>query len=179
MEATSTGQRFARFDAAEYRLCLQLNRGCDVIAIRGVFAVASRLGDGVLWYLLILLLPVFYGEAGLLPAAQMAVTGLIGVVLYKLLKHRLVRERPYISFAGIRAGVPPLDRYSFPSGHTLHAVSLTILATHHFPQLGWVLWPFAALVAASRPVLGLHYPTDVAAGAALGAALAASTLSLW
>lgn len=179
MAATSIGQRFARFDAAEYRLCLQLNRGCNVDAVRGVFAVASRLGDGLLWYVLILLLPVFYGEAGLLPATQMAVTGLVGVVLYKLLKHHLVRERPYISFAGIRAGVPPLDRYSFPSGHTLHAVSLTILATHHCPELGWVLWPFAALVAASRPVLGLHYPTDVAAGALLGAALAAGTLWLW
>jgi undecaprenyl-diphosphatase len=179
MAATNTGHRFARFDAAEYRLCLQLNRGCNVDAVRGLFAVASRLGDGLFWYVLILLLPVLYGQAGLLPAAQMAVTGLIGVVLYKLLKHRLVRERPYISFAGIHAAVPPLDRYSFPSGHTLHAVALSILATHHFPELGWVLWPFAALVAASRPVLGLHYPTDVAAGALLGAALAASTLWLW
>jgi undecaprenyl-diphosphatase len=179
MQATGIGQRFARFDAAEYRLCLQLNRGCEVMAIRGVFAVASRLGDGPIWYLLVLSLPVLYGEAGLLPALQMAFAGLIGVGLYKLLKHRLVRERPYISFAGIRAAVPPLDRYSFPSGHTLHAVSLSILATHHFPELGWVLWPFTALVAASRPVLGLHYPTDVAAGALLGAALAAGILWLW
>jgi undecaprenyl-diphosphatase len=42
-----------------------------------------------------------------------------------------------------------------------------------------VLWPFAALVAASRPVLGLHYPTDVAAGAAIGALLAAVSLTLY
>jgi hypothetical protein len=64
MAATSIGQRFARFDAAEYRLCLQLNRGCDVMAIRGVFAVASRLGDGLFWYLLILLLPLLYAARG-------------------------------------------------------------------------------------------------------------------
>ncbi len=179
MDAARARQRFARFDAAEYRLCLRLNRGCDFMAIRGVFAVVSRLGDGPFWYALVLLLPILYGPAGRGPALQLALTALAGVAIYKLLKHRLVRERPFISHAAIRAAVPPLDRYSFPSGHTLHAVCLTIVATHHFPELGWVLWPFAALVAASRPVLGLHYPTDVAAGAAIGAGLAATSLALY
>jgi undecaprenyl-diphosphatase len=44
--------------------------------------------------------------------------------------------------------------------------------TAHFPELGWVLWPLAALIAASRVVLGLHYPSDVVAGAGIGATLA-------
>lgn len=179
MDAARARARFARFDAAEYRLCLGLNRGCEVTAIRGVFAVASRLGDGPFWYALVLLLPILYGPAGRGPALQLALTALAGLGIYRLLKHRLVRERPFISHAAIRAVVPPLDRYSFPSGHTLHAVCLSIIATHHFPGLGWVLWPFAALVAASRPVLGLHYPTDVAAGAAIGAGLAAASLALY
>jgi undecaprenyl-diphosphatase len=74
------------------------------------------------------------------------------------------------------SGTRALDRYSFPSGHTLHAVSFTILAVHSFPELAWLLVPFAALIAASRVVLGLHYPSDVAAGALIGAALA--TLSM-
>ena len=65
----------------------------------------------------------------------MGITSLFGVGLYKLLKHRLVRERPYISMAGIRVAIPPLDRYSFPSGHTMHAVCFTMLATSHFPEL--------------------------------------------
>ena len=179
MDAARARQRFARFDAAEYRLCLRLNRGCDFTAIRGVLAVASRLGDGPFWYALVLVLPLLYGEAGGGPALQLALTALAGIGVYKLLKHRLVRERPFISHAAIRAAVPPLDRYSFPSGHTLHAVCLSIIATHHFPELGWVLWPFAALVAASRPVLGLHYPTDVAAGATIGALLAGLSLTLY
>ena len=68
--------------------------------------------------------------------------------------------------------VAPLDEYSFPSGHTLHAVSFTLIAVHYYPKLAWLLLPFAVLVALSRVVLGLHYPSDVLAGALLGAGLA-------
>lgn len=169
---------FRRVDAFEQRLCLSLNRGCHRPAVREVFRVVSRLGDGIFWYLLLLLVPILYGEAGLLPSAQMGVMALVGIGIYKLLKDRLVRERPYITCDRILAGTPPLDRYSFPSGHTLHAVSFTTIATTHFPELGFVLVPFATAVAASRVVLGLHYPTDVLAGAALGASLALVGLSI-
>ena len=89
-----------------------------------------------------------------------------------------MRERPYISLAGITPGTRALDRYSFPSGHTLHAVSFTTLAVASFPELAWLLIPFAALIAASRVVLGLHYPSDVAAGALIGAALAVLSMVL-
>lgn len=178
MSASRAERLFRRVDAAESHLCRSLNRGCDAPFIGNLFRLVSRLGDGIFWYLLMLLLPILYGERGLLPAAQMAAVAVTGVVVYKLLKHRLVRERPYITQAGIFAGTPPLDRYSFPSGHTLHAVSFTTLAVAHFPELGWVLVPFATLVAASRVVLGLHYPTDVLAGGALGALLASLGLLL-
>jgi undecaprenyl-diphosphatase len=112
-------------------------------------------------------------------ALQMAVGGLISFALYKQLKQKLVRERPYISHAGIELGTAPLDRYSFPSGHTLHAVCFTTVACNHVPELGPVLLPFTALVAASRVILGLHYPTDVAAGAVLGFGIAAGVLTFF
>ena len=171
---------FRRVDAYEYAWCLRLNRGCQRRRlVRDVFAAVSRLGDGVFWYALIFLLPAVYGEMAVLPAVRMAGAGVVGVLLYKYLKSRLVRERPYISLAGIVPGTPALDRYSFPSGHTLHAVSFTVLATSSFPELAWLLVPFATLVAASRVVLGLHYPTDVAAGAIIGATLALVSLVLF
>jgi undecaprenyl-diphosphatase len=73
--------------------------------------------------------------------------------------------------------VAPLDEFSFPSGHTLHAVAFSLVAMAHYPVLAWALVPFTASVAVSRVVLGLHYPSDVLAATAIGSALAA--LSLW
>jgi undecaprenyl-diphosphatase len=126
----------------------------------------------VVWYVLVALLPLLYGMAALRLSLAMAITGVAGLLLYKLLKHTLVRERPFIRHPGITQAMPPLDRYSFPSGHTLHAVSFTWLAVSHFPELGWVLIPLALLIAGSRVVLGLHYPSDVLAGATIGMSLA-------
>jgi undecaprenyl-diphosphatase len=169
---------FRRADAFEHAWCVRLNRSCRQREIREFFAVVSRLGDGVFWYTLVLLLPVVYGERGLYPAIRMAVVGLVGVAVYKYLKTRLVRERPCIALSGIVQGTRALDRYSFPSGHTLHAVSFTTLGVTSFPELAWLLVPFASLVAASRVILGLHYPSDVVAGGCIGAALAVASMYL-
>jgi undecaprenyl-diphosphatase len=169
---------FLRFDLAERRLCVAATAVARRRAGRQVFRTVSRLGDGLIWYLLMAAMPVMLGRAGLMVAAQMGATGLAGLVIYKQLKSRLVRERPYIGLAGVECAMAPLDRYSFPSGHTLHAVCFTVLAVAHVPQLAPLLVPFAALVAMSRVVLGLHYPTDVLAGAALGALLATASLAI-
>ena len=81
--------------------------------------------------------------------------------------------------ADLAVGAAPLDRYSFPSGHTLHAVAFSTVVLATYGILAWLLVPFTLAVATSRVVLGLHYPTDVAAGAAVGALLAVSTLALF
>ena len=178
MKATGFNAFMARVDAAEYGLCRRLNRGASLPLPRRIFQVASRLGDGVLWYALLLALPLLYGASAVRPAAIMALTGALGVLIYAVLKRLFVRERPFITHAGIDRAAAPLDRYSFPSGHTLHAVSFTWQCAAHFPELLLVLVPLTALIAASRVVLGLHYPSDVLAGAALGAALAALGVAL-
>jgi undecaprenyl-diphosphatase len=164
-------------NATDSGWCLRANRICARSSARLFFAATSRLGDGVAWYALMAALIVFDGMAGLAASAHLAATGVIALTLYKLLKHWTRRPRPFASDARIHAWVAPLDEFSFPSGHTLHAVAFTLVALAHYPALAWLLIPFTASVAVSRVVLGLHYPSDVLAATGIGVTLA--SLSLW
>lgn len=168
----------AYFNYLEGSICLRINRLSHRAWLRQLFSVVSRLGNGGFWGIMALVIFVLQGSQALQLLLQTGVTALAGVLVYKLIKHRLVRERPYINNGDIQCGAAPLDRYSFPSGHTLHAVSFTIMYMHIEPTLLVVLLPFAILVAASRIILGLHYPSDVIVGAAIGAALANISIAL-
>lgn len=169
---------FERFDRAELRFCRYLNRSSRSSIVRSLFATVSWLGNGWFWYALLAALPLAYGAHGGAAALHMGLTAAVAVGLYRLIKDRAVRERPYITHNAIECAAAPLDRYSFPSGHTLQAVSFTLVAAWYFPALAGPLAAFTLLIALSRVILGLHYPTDVAAGALLGGALAAGSLLL-
>ncbi len=129
------------------------------------------------WYALMGLLVVLDGMHGVRASAHMAATGVLALTLYKALKRWTRRPRPYAADVRIRAWVAPLDEFSFPSGHTLHAVSFSIVALAYYPWFAPLLVPFSAGVALSRVVLGLHYPSDVLAATVIGVLLAG--LSLW
>jgi undecaprenyl-diphosphatase len=162
----------------ELGFCVSVNQTFSAPVIQRFFAVISRLGDGVFWYSLMLCLPLLFGRQAIYVSLLMVAVGLVNLLIYKLIKRTTERERPCSVNDQIRLGTAPLDHYSFPSGHTLHAVAFTIIATFFYPQLGWFLIPFASLVAASRVILGLHYPTDVAAGALIGTLIAITGLNL-
>ncbi|NKN33986.1 phosphatase PAP2 family protein [Marichromatium bheemlicum] len=159
-------------------LCRACSRPSRRQWIQRSFALISRLGDGLFWYSLIALLPLTHGLYGLQTSLHMLLTGGVALALYKSLKGVTRRERPCNHATDIVALVPPLDRYSFPSGHTLHAVVFTMVAIHYFPQLAWILVPFTLLVAGSRVILGLHYPSDVLVATAIGLLLADTSLAL-
>lgn len=160
----------------DLRLCARANRWGARRFVGRVFAAISRLGDGVFWYTLMGVLALFGGRTGRLAAVHMAVTGILALVLYRALKGVTRRPRPFRSCPGVIAHVPPLDEFSFPSGHTLQAVSFTLVALAYFPVLMPLLIPFAVLVALSRVVLGLHYPSDVLAACVIGGGLGALSL---
>jgi len=158
--------------------CLRVNAINRRRAGAALFAIASRLGDGAVWWGLMVALPICCGREGLRQSLLMAACGGLSTLAYGFIKRSTRRPRPGEVYDSLMLTVAPLDRFSFPSGHTLHAVSFTILAWYFHPVLVWVLAPFAGLVALSRIVLGLHYPSDVAAGAALGSLFALATISL-
>lgn len=165
-----------RLRVLDSALCIRFNGAVRIAPVRVVFRVVSRLGDGVFWYSLMLTLLAAGGVSAFGPVGRMAGTGLVCTVIYKWLKSKTSRPRPFAVENAVRAGADPLDPFSFPSGHTLHAVAFSIVAIAYYPMLAWLLVPFTLLVAASRVVLGLHYPSDVLAGAGLGALIASAFL---
>jgi undecaprenyl-diphosphatase len=168
-----------RIEHLDLALCLRCNRLSRFPFWRDAFRAIGRLGNGVFWYMLMAVLPSVYGAAAWPTVGRMALAGGGGLLIYRWLKHKTSRPRPYQVYATVAAAAPALDRFSFPSGHTLHAVSFSLIAVAGFPGLAPLLYPFAALVALSRPVLGLHYPSDVLAGALLGAGVAHLVLTIF
>lgn len=170
--------RWACLTDRELVWCLRFHQAVRQRWAVRLFAVISRLGDGVFWYVLMMVLLLTEGAAAIPVVSQMLLTGAVCLALYKWLKAKTTRPRPCARHGRILPRVAPLDEYSFPSGYTLHATAFTLVTLYSYPTLAWLLLPFATLVALSRVALGLHYPSDVLAGALLGAGLAGLALQL-
>ncbi|MDA0225598.1 MAG: phosphatase PAP2 family protein [Proteobacteria bacterium] len=164
-------QAFERLLGYDLQLCLRMNRAAGKRWVLAPLRAVSRVGDGVFWYVLMLTL-LFADRTTHWPVVHMAVAGLACTLLYRVLKRCTLRPRPYQVHPRVVARAAPLDHFSFPSGHTMHAVAFTLVCLAYYPALAWLLVPFTLLVAVSRVVLGLHYPSDVLAGALLGAIIA-------
>jgi undecaprenyl-diphosphatase len=168
-------QALSRLRHGDADLTRSFNRWGARQHVQAFFVAISRLGDGVFWYALMLVVAL---AGHPLAALHMGLTALAALMLYRWLKRRTRRPRPCAGCRGVVALTAPLDEFSFPSGHTLHAVAFTVVALAYLPMLAWLLVPFTLLVALSRVVLGLHYPTDVLAACLIGACLALGSLGL-
>lgn len=163
----------------DHQLFVAVHRGLHFGPLVSLLKLVSRLGNGSIWIAALFYLLARRGELGSYPALHCVATAAIGVALYKLMKERVGRPRPCEAILELVPSVPPLDRWSFPSGHTLHAVSFCALFAAWAPELLPLLLPFAVLTGLSRVVLGLHYPFDVAAGGLIGYGVAAVMLALF
>jgi undecaprenyl-diphosphatase len=167
-----------RMLALDSALCVSVSHTSQYRLIRNGFRMASRLGDGVFWYTLMAAILIIQQQSGLQPVLHMAIVGLTGTLLYKWLKHKTHRPRPAQVHQDVWVTGKQLDYFSFPSGHTLHAVVFSVIALSYYPQLAFILMPFSIMVAVSRVVLGLHYPSDVLAGGTIGYLLAQLSIQL-
>lgn len=156
----------------DYKGCLYFNHLSHSQQVAAFFKIISRLGDGIFWYVMLAIVWILEGLRYGLQILYLLAGGAVGTSIYKYLKHKTTRPRPYQVHQVIILGERPLDHFSFPSGHTLHAVMVSITLGYIQPLLITLLMPFTILVALSRMILGLHYPSDVLVGAAIGAMVA-------
>jgi undecaprenyl-diphosphatase len=125
---------------------------------------------GLLWLVLAVVLSGFSWRRPWL-AARVAVTILLAEMVSALLKAWIDRDRPPLASPDPEPLVRLPATGSFPSGHATVAFACATVLALAVPRLAAPLYVLAALVAWSRVYVGVHYPLDVLAGAALGVAL--------
>ena len=141
--------------------------------------LVTRLGDGWIWYALGLIILLEGGEQRFAAVGDGMLASLSGILVFRQLKLISKRPRPYQVEPHCWAMLTTQDRFSFPSGHSMTAFSITIAVGHFYPELQVALLILAISIAASRIILGMHYLTDVIAGAAIGIGLGFASLCVF
>lgn len=168
-----------KWAARDRSLALAMHRAASWRPVLWLLAAVSRLSDGPLWYGVMLALPWWGGPRGTACALRMVLLGAVDLSIYLIMKRHFARPRPFVACPGVKACARCLDEHSFPSGHVFHALAYGVLLHAYYPAADLIVWPFVGLVALSRVVLGLHYPSDVLVGALMGFVTASSVLVLF
>lgn len=155
----------------DHRLMRRVHRWRAPRWFRILMIVATRGGDGWLWYGLGLILLVYGGEHRFAAIGAAGSSAVAGIFLFRALKRTSRRKRPCEIEPHCWASILPPDKYSFPSGHSITAFAVAVTVGLFYPFLQPCLLAVALLIAASRIVLGMHFLSDVLAGSALGVAL--------
>ena len=132
---------------------------------------ATRGGDGWLWYAIAFVIALAGGPERLHALAAAGAAVAMGIALFLAIKRACRRKRPCALEPHCWATLLPPDQFSFPSGHTITAFSVAVSLSVFYPGMLAGLLFCAASVALSRILLGMHFLSDVLAGAALGGAL--------
>lgn len=128
-----------------------------------------RIGDGWIWFLV-----AFYcwRNLSMVQLQNTVLHGLLAIAIslciYWPVKLLVRRSRPHESDLGVRPMVPPLDKFSFPSGHTMNNLAVALTVSLYLPHLliPAIILPIS--LGLLRVLFGVHFLSDITGGAVLG-----------
>lgn len=166
--------RFARTDTFLFHWIFNwtAQRNCKVIKL------ISKTGDGHLYLAVGLILWAFDPKDGPLFLYTALLAYALELPIYVLLKKSFKRQRPCELMGYLNAHIKPSDKFSLPSGHTAAAFLMASLLAHFYPSVSIIVYAWAGVIGLSRILLGVHYPSDILAGATLGITISFLSLNI-
>lgn len=139
------------------------------VVLDPIMKLITTLGNaGILWIILtiLLLIPKRTRKIGWMSACALLFSLLINNIL---LKNLVARVRPYNAIEGLVPIIKKPSEFSFPSGHAGSSFACACVLYRKLPKkFGIPILILAILISFSRLYVGVHYPTDVLAGAVTG-----------
>ncbi|WP_455211939.1 phosphatase PAP2 family protein [Kaarinaea lacus] len=158
-------KKINHFDLVAFQWCLS-RKHARQLAI--VSRWVSHTGDGIYYVLIGIIVALLEPVLGL----SFFLTGILAysieLPLYVVLKNSIKRRRPDDVLTEFVAFLIPSDKFSFPSGHTAAAFVMATLISFFYPSLSLLAYSAASIIGFSRVLLGVHFPSDILAGALLG-----------
>ncbi|MFL0808918.1 MAG: phosphatase PAP2 family protein [Agarilytica sp.] len=165
-------QNIHNYDVLTFDWCLRVKRRATAVRLSRMVSITA---DGPLYVLAGMVFLYFQNWD---VAKVLALGFLLERLSYKFLKTTLRRNRPPDAIPGYKSEVIPSDQFSFPSGHTSAAFLMVGSMVFFFPWVGWFLYPWACCVGIARVMLGVHFPSDILAGALLGSTICSVVIAL-
>ncbi len=160
------------WDVFTFRRIVSRPRECALVKVA---RTVSHTGNGYLYPFV----PVIVAISGLSEPLQFLKLAVLAFgierVVYLFAKNAFRRKRPANILPNYTSVITASDEFSFPSGHSSAAflmVTVLVLTYGALVPLLSLLYIWAAAVAVSRVVLGVHFPTDIMVGATMGTGIA-------
>lgn len=171
---------FNLFDTYDRKIFNRLRHISPPEPIVKFLKLYTRLGDGYVWIAVIAYLAISYSwDFWQVALWKSLVATAISLSFYLLVKYSTKRPRPFQKWTDTQAEVPPLDKWSFPSGHIMNNLAIGCAIATSFPELWIFVTVFPLSCGLLRIYFGVHYASDVFFGGLFGIMAAIGSLLFW
>lgn len=133
-----------------------------------MFTITTSGRGALIWFLIGLIIAIRYRDLGMFWRLTLSIT-LSVLVVDGFMKPIFARQRPYETHViKSEETYSRPDSASFPSGHAASSAAGAYAISRIIPKANISLWTLAALISVSRVYLGIHFPSDIAAGLLVG-----------
>jgi undecaprenyl-diphosphatase len=167
---------FETIQAADSKLFLSVFSKYSNSTLSKSALLISWSADGWLYFLLVPIIFLFKLQQGN-EILLLAIQGFAGErMIYLMLKSSFKRRRPPKYLDSVESLITASDEFSLPSGHTSAAFFFVTFLCVGISPLFILMYLWAIAVGLSRVILGVHFPSDILAGAAVGSMLALTVI---